>query len=103
RTIHLTELLRWDLVLPMSIQHAELLQRMARQAPEGSAVPEVSLWRRFEPGVPPGVDLAVDEPWYDEQEAFDQLILSMQQSGPSVLEHLRETLAEREHAPGAAQ
>src|SRR5690625_7363393 len=32
RTIHLTELLRWDLVLPMSIQHAELLQRMARQA-----------------------------------------------------------------------
>lgn len=103
RTIHLTELLRWDLVLPMSIQHSELLQRMSRQAPEGSEVPEVSLWRRFEPGVPPGMELAVDDPWYDEQEAFDELILSMQKSVPPILEHLREMLAERASALGETQ
>lgn len=99
RTIHLTELLRWDLVLPMDVSHAELLGRMARQAPEGSSVPEVSLWRRFEPGVPPGVELAVDDPWYDGQEAFDGLILSMQKSVPPILAHLHQMLAEREAAP----
>src|SRR5699024_10879792 len=54
RTIHLTELLAWDLVLPMTADHAQRLRRMAEQAPEGSDVPEIRMWRLFEPGIPPG-------------------------------------------------
>lgn len=99
RTIHLTELLRWQLVLPMTVEHAQLLRRMADQAPEGSSVPQVALWRRFEPGIAPDApetELAVVDPWYEGQGAFDRLIRSMQESVPSIIAHVREMLHERE-------
>ena len=51
-TIHLSELLTWDLVLPMTAEHAAVLRRMTDQAPPGSRVPEVVLWRQFDPTAP---------------------------------------------------
>lgn len=104
RTIHLTELLRWDLVLAMTAEHAQLLRRMADQAPEGASVPEVALWRRFEPGIAPQTpetELAVVDPWYEGQAAFDRLVLSMQKSVPTIIAHVREMLQKR--ADGAQQ
>ena len=35
RTIHLTELLAWDLVLAMTADHVQRLRRMVDQAPDG--------------------------------------------------------------------
>lgn len=98
RTIHLTELLAWDLVLPMTAEHAQTIRRMAEQAPEGTAAPEIRMWRRFEPGIPPdaaATDIAVEDPWYEGQGAFDRTILQMQRSVPGIIARAQEILAER--------
>lgn len=98
RTIHLTELLAWDLVLPMTADHAQLLRRMVEQAPEGSAVPEVRMWRRFEPGADPAAaptEIAVEDPWYEGQGAFDRTIREMRKSVPGIIARAREMLEER--------
>src|SRR5699024_12721304 len=74
------------------------LRRMAEQAPEGSDVPEIRMWRRFEPGIPPDArptEIAVEDPWYEGQGAFDRTILRMRLSVPGIIEHAREMLAQR--------
>ena len=98
RTIHLTELLAWDLVLPMTADHAQRLRRMVEQAPEGSAVPEIRMWRRFEPGADPAAlptEIAVDDPWYEGQGAFDRTILDMRRSVPGIIAYAKELLEKR--------
>lgn len=98
RTIHLTELLAWDLVLPMTADHAQRLRRMAEQAPEGARVPEIRMWRRFEPGIAPDArptEIAVEDPWYEGQGAFDRTILQMRRSVPGIVTRAKELLAER--------
>lgn len=95
RTIHLTELLSWDLVLPMTAEHAQLLRRMAEQAPEGREGPEIALWRRFDPELPAGApetDIAVDDPWYEGQGAFNRTIVQMQRSLPELVSHVQDVL-----------
>jgi protein-tyrosine phosphatase len=92
RTIHLTELLAWNLVLPMTAEHAQVLRRMAEQAPEGSQAPEISLWRRFDPTVAadaPDTEIAVEDPWYEGQAAFDRTVREMRRSLPAIIDHLR--------------
>lgn len=104
-TIHLTELLTWDLVLPMTAEHAASLRRMIDHAPPGSPVPEVILWRQFDPAAPvtaTEAELAVKDPWYSGQKAFDRTILSMQAAVPSLLVHLRSRLRERDEAAALA-
>ena len=98
RTIHLTELLAWDLVLPMTADHAQRLRRMAEQAPEGTTAPEIRMWRRFEPGIPAeaqATEIAVEDPWYEGQGAFDRTILQMRRSVPGILARAQEMLTER--------
>lgn len=98
RTIHLTELLTWDLVLPMTADHAQRLRRTAEQAPEGTAAPEIRMWRRFEPGIDPDAlptQIAVEDPWYEGQGAFDRTILQMQRSVPSIIAYAQEMIARR--------
>ncbi|ASK66370.1 protein tyrosine phosphatase [Brachybacterium avium] len=98
RTIHLTELLAWDLVLPMTADHAQRMRRMVEQAPPGAPVPEIRMWRRFEPGVAPdapATELAVEDPWYEGQRAFDRTIRHMRQSVPGIIRRAQELLAER--------
>ncbi|ATG52826.1 protein tyrosine phosphatase [Brachybacterium vulturis] len=98
RTIHLTELLAWDLVLPMSADHAQRMRRTAEQAPPGASVPEIRMWRRFEPGIPPEAlptEISVEDPWYEGQGAFDRTILQMRLSVPGIIARAQEMLAER--------
>lgn len=98
RTIHLTELLAWDLVLPMTAQHGQLLRRMAEQTPSGARAPEIRMWRRFEPDLDPSLpatEISVEDPWYEGQGAFDRTIRDMQRSVPGIIAHVRELLAER--------
>ncbi|GAA4525216.1 protein-tyrosine-phosphatase [Brachybacterium paraconglomeratum] len=98
RTIHLTELLAWDLVLPMTADHAQRLKRMVEQAPEGSAIPEITMWRRFEPDADPAAlptELAVEDPWYEGQGAFDRTIREMSTSVPAIIARARKLLEQR--------
>ncbi|GAA1490128.1 protein tyrosine phosphatase [Brachybacterium sacelli] len=98
RTIHLTELLAWDLVLPMTVEQAQGLRRMADQAPDGKIAPEIIMWRRFDPETPgdlPETEIAVDDPWYEGQSAFDRTVVQMQRSLPALLVHVQEMLSAR--------
>lgn len=98
RTIHLTELLAWDLVLPMTADHAQQMRRMAEQAPEGTSPPEIRMWRRFEPGIPADAQLteiSVEDPWYEGQGAFNRTIRQMRLSVPGIIERARELLEQR--------
>lgn len=96
RTIHLTELLNWDLVLPMTAEHAQTLRRMAAQAPEGSTPPEIAMWRRFDPETDPEApesEIAVDDPWHEEgQAAFDRTVREMGRSIPALIAQVREMI-----------
>ena len=97
RTIHLTELMAWDLVLAMTPEHAQTMRRMADQAPEGATPPLITMWRAFEPGAE-GLaepELVVEDPWYEGQAAFDRTVKDMERAVPGILEHVRELLAER--------
>ncbi|WP_394215087.1 protein tyrosine phosphatase [Brachybacterium vulturis] len=98
RTIHLTELLAWDLVLPMTADHAQRMRRTAEQAPPGASVPEIRMWRRFEPGISLAAlptEIPVEDPWYEGQGAFDRTILQMRRSVPGIIARAQEMLAER--------
>lgn len=97
RTVHLSELATWDLVLAMTAQHRQNLLRMLEQLPEGARVPEVMLWRQFDPEISAdsaGEDLDVPDPWYDEQEAFDATVQEMQRAVPSIMLHVRRRVRE---------
>lgn len=98
RTIHLTELLTWDLVLPMTADHAQRLLRTAEQAPEGTTAPEIRMWRRFEPGIDPEAiptEIPVEDPWYEGQRAFERTVRQMQLSVPSIVAYAQEMLERR--------
>jgi protein-tyrosine phosphatase len=97
RTIHLTELLAWDLVLAMTPEHAQTMRRMADQAPEGSPPPRIEMWRRFEAGAEQlaETDLVVEDPWYEGQAAFDRTVKQMELAVPGILTTVREVLAAR--------
>lgn len=98
RTLHLTEMLAWDLVLPMTADHAQRMRRMAEQAPEGTSPPEIRMWRRFEPGITPDMpatEIAVEDPWYEGQGAFDRTILQLRLSVPGIIARAQEMLTER--------
>jgi protein-tyrosine phosphatase len=97
RTIHLTELMAWDLVLAMTPEHAQTMRRMAEQAPEGSVAPRIAMWRRYEPGAEhqAETDLAVEDPWYEGQAAFDRTVKDMERAVPGILAELREELSRR--------
>ncbi|GAA1484193.1 protein tyrosine phosphatase [Brachybacterium fresconis] len=98
RTIHLTELLNWDLVLPMTVEQAQALRRMADQVPEGRTAPEIIMWRRFDPEAPAGApetEIAVDDPWYEGQAAFDRTVVQMQRSLPALVAHVQDVLSAR--------
>jgi len=97
RTIHLTELMAWDLVLAMTPEHAQTMRRMAEQAPEGTTPPRIAMWRAFEPGAEElsETDLAVEDPWYEGQAAFDRTVREMERAVPGILARVREMLAQR--------
>lgn len=97
RTIHLTELMAWDLVLAMTPEHAQTMRRMAEQAPEGATPPRIAMWRAFEAGAEElaETELAVEDPWYEGQAAFDRTVRELERAVPGILERVREMLAQR--------
>lgn len=101
RVVHQSEMSRWDLVLPMTREHAEAMRRKVDQIPEGEPHPEVYLWRQFDPAAPANAreeDLGVADPWYEGQKAFDRTILHMERSLPSLVLYVRTMLRDRSAA-----
>lgn len=99
RTAHQSEMAQWDLVLPMTREHAEVVRRQADQLPESCTRPVVALWRQFDPAAPVSAreeEIGVPDPWYSGQRAFDRTVLLMERSVPSLVMYLRGMLAERE-------
>lgn len=97
RIIHQSEMSAWDLVLAMTPEHAETMRRKVDQLPEGARRPEVHLWREFDPKASATAreeDLAVEDPWYSGQKAFDRMILHMERSVPSLVLYIRGRLRE---------
>ncbi|UYG17239.1 protein tyrosine phosphatase [Brachybacterium huguangmaarense] len=97
RIIHQSEMSQWDLVLAMTAEHAETMRRKVDQIPEGTRRPEVFLWREFDPVAPTTAreeELAVKDPWYSGQKAFDRMVLHMERSVPSLVLYIRGRLRE---------
>ncbi len=95
RVIHQSEMCEWDLVLPMTAQHAQTLRRKIDELPPDASRPELYLWRQFDPTAPANAreeDLGVKDPWYSGQKAFDRTVLSMERAVPSLVMHLRSRL-----------
>lgn len=104
RTVHQSELVEWDLVLAMTAEHAETMRRKVDQIPEGEPRPDVLLWRQFDPVVPATAredEMAVRDPWYSGQKAFDRTVLAMIRSMPSLLVYLKQELAAIDRRGGA--
>lgn len=103
RAVHLSELKQWQIVLPMTPEHAASLQRTVDQIPPGEHRPEIVLWGQFDPEIPanaPLEEITVPDPWYHGQKAFDRTIIAMQRALPSLLCFLRARVEERADAPG---
>lgn len=95
RVIHQSEMSSWDLVLPMTAEHAQVMRRKVDAIPAGEPRPEVFLWRQFDPAAPANAreeDLGVKDPWYEGQKAFDRTVLRMERAVPSIVLHIRSRL-----------
>ncbi|CAM4034806.1 protein tyrosine phosphatase [Helcobacillus massiliensis] len=95
RTVHVNELAQWDLVLAMTLNHRETLQRQVEAAPELCAGTEVRMWGAFDPAMPEGAtgsDLDVPDPWYEDDPAFDEMVARLERAVPSLLDAIRSRL-----------
>lgn len=96
RVIHQSEMSQWDLVLAMTPEHAETIRRKVDALPAEQPRPQVLLWRQFDPAAPVNAreeDLAVKDPWYSGQKAFDRMVLHMERSVPSLVLYVRTLLS----------
>lgn len=106
RTVHQSELVTWDLVLAMTAEHAATIRRKADQIADEDPHPDVLLWRQFDPVVPANAreeEMAVPDPWYEGQKAFDRTVLAMIRSMPSLVVYLKTQLASVDRAAARLQ
>lgn len=101
RVVHQSEMPTWDLVLPMTLEHAESMRRKIDQIPEGEPHPEVIMWRQFDPtasSTATEAELGVKDPWYSGQKAFDRTVLEMERALPSLILFIRGRLREADES-----
>jgi protein-tyrosine phosphatase len=83
-----------DLVVALDAGHLRTLRRWARDA---GADTEISLLRSFDPelAAASGDDLDVADPYYDDAEAFIQVLEQIERACRGLLEHIRAELSTR--------
>ncbi|MFE7404930.1 low molecular weight protein-tyrosine-phosphatase [Isoptericola sp. NPDC057559] len=97
RQVTRDDLASFDLLLPMTAQHARRLRRLVDGAPaEGLA--EIRMYRSFDPDAPvvePGGDeqrLDVDDPWYGDEAGFEDCLAEIEAAADGVVAHVRARL-----------
>lgn len=92
RSVVVSELAEWNLVLAMTASHFETLSRKLKATPGGCEGTEIRMWGAFDPLARPDApleELNVPDPWYEEQEAFDRVVLSMERAVPALIRYIR--------------
>ena len=84
------ELDRRDLVLAMTVGHAQRLRRLRPEAP-------VHLYRSFDLGALVAARgdehrLDLDDPWYGDRDAFEEVLAQLEAGADGVIAHVREAL-----------
>lgn len=98
RSVVVSELAEWDLVLAMTASHHSTLARKLEVIPGGPAGTELRMWGAFDPLAQPDAsleELDVPDPWYEEQEAFDRVILRIERAVPALIRYIRSQIEER--------
>jgi protein-tyrosine phosphatase len=88
-----------DLVLAMTASHARALRRIAHEEP--GVVERIRMYRSFDPALPtdgPEHGLDMDDPWYGDDAGFEVTLAEVEAAADGIVEHVRRTLAERDHA-----
>ncbi|MGT2425757.1 low molecular weight protein-tyrosine-phosphatase [Amnibacterium kyonggiense] len=77
-----------DLLLPMTVRHADHLRRQARTADDAA---KVRMYRSFDPasGVAPERDLDIDDPWYGDDAAFAMTLRQVEAAADAIVDHVR--------------
>lgn len=88
---------RWlderDLILAADSGHVADLRRLARTQEQRD---KVRLFREFDPEAVRAGDLEMEDPWYGEDDAFEQTLREVVAAAPGVVEHVRDELESRE-------
>lgn len=83
---------RVDLVLVADSGHERDLRKLARTDAQRA---KVRLFRSFDPEAARTGDLDMDDPWYGQDDAFDQTYAEVTAAADGVVEHVRRILDER--------
>lgn len=98
RSVVVHKLAQWDLVLPMTASHLEVVRRKVAALPDASLAPAIHMWGEFDPAkaaTAPPEELDVPDPWYEDQVEFDRTVRVMERAIPSIVFYIRTQLRER--------
>jgi protein-tyrosine phosphatase len=95
RQVRASDLLAYDLLLPMTSAHARALRRLAGDDP--ALTGRIRMLRTFDPAAP-GPDqpehlLDVDDPWYGPDAGFETTLAEIEAAADGIVAHVREALA----------
>lgn len=79
-----------DLVLAMTSAHARALRALAHG--DRAVVDRVRMYRSFDPDAPrdvPEHELDVDDPWYGDEEGFEDTLAEIEAAADAIVEHVR--------------
>lgn len=97
RTVVVHELSQWDLVLTMTDDHLQTMERKLQVIEPGVKTPGLHMWGEFDPKKPANAErseLNVPDPWYENQKFFDKTIKKMERALPSLLIYIKQRLKE---------
>jgi len=91
RQVRASDLADRDLVLPMTVLHAQAVRRLERDTSGGHG-PVVRLYRTFDPAAPHvdadspnGYRLDIDDPWYGDREDFEACLAQLEAGADGVV------------------
>ncbi|WP_171784997.1 low molecular weight protein-tyrosine-phosphatase [Isoptericola halotolerans] len=93
RRVRAEQLGERDLVLAMTARHVQFLRRLANGTDA-----DIRMYRSFDPAaptVPEGDDesvLDVDDPWYGDQDGFEDCLAEIETAADGIVEHVRTVL-----------
>lgn len=89
-----------DLILAMTVRHAEVLRSLA---PNGPAAARVRMYRSFDPAAPTAREadhaaearLDVRDPWYGDESDFEATLEQVEAAADAIVDHVRGEMSAR--------